>query len=136
MDSGTTEAAAPWRARAAMSTPMSEESAHITEPTVIRASAAVSTRRLPYMSPARPRTGVRTAPESRVAVTVQETAAADAPVSRGRSGRSGTTTVCMTAMRMPPDASTGMVSRSRSRGEGDIGTGWSIGAPAGGTVTR
>ena len=38
---------------------MSDDRAHITEPTVIRTRAAVSTLRLPYMSPARPSTGVK-----------------------------------------------------------------------------
>ncbi|TCR16434.1 hypothetical protein EV578_114185 [Streptomyces sp. BK205] len=131
IDSGTTEAAAPWRARAAMSTVMSDDSAHITEPTVIRTRDAVSTLRLPYMSPARPRTGVRTAPDSRVAVTIQETAAAEEWVSRGRSGSRGTTTVCMTAMSVPHIASTGTVGLALGpvpRG-GGIGPCWSIGAP-------
>ncbi len=46
-------------------------------------------------------------------MTIQETAPAEEWVSRGSDGSSGTTTVCMTAMRMPPNASTGTVSRSR-----------------------
>lgn len=131
IDSGTTAAAAPWRARAAMSTVMSDDRAHSTEPSVMRTRAPVSTLRLPYMSPARPSTGVRTAPARRVAVTIQETAPGEECVSRGRSGSRGTTTVCMTAMSVPHIASTGTVRRVRRpvpRG-GDIGPCWSIGAP-------
>ncbi len=102
MESGTTAEAAPWRARAAMRMPIWEVSAQITEPIARSANDSRRTRRLPYMSPARPRTGVRTAPERREAVTIQDTAAGEECVRRGRSGRRGITTVCMTAMRMPP----------------------------------
>ncbi len=114
IDRGTTAAAAPWSARAAISTRMSEVSAHSTDPAVISERARSSTRFLPYMSPARPSTGVSTAPARSVAVTVHDTAAAEDPVSRGRSGSSGTTAVCITAIRMPPYARTGTVSPARN----------------------
>lgn len=57
IDRGTTETAAPCSARAVMSSAMSAVSAQTTEPAVIRTRDNSSTRRLPYMSPARPRTG-------------------------------------------------------------------------------
>ncbi|GGZ96590.1 hypothetical protein GCM10010389_39830 [Streptomyces echinoruber] len=79
-------------------------------------------------------------------MTVQDTAPGDAPVSRGRSGSRGTTTVCMTAMRMPAKASTGRVNRPdvldvpeeadagagvRAGGGAGIGAGCSMGTPVG-----
>ena len=73
MPSGTTATAAPWSARPAISTGSRELMAQSSEPTTIDPSASSSTRRLPYMSPARPSNGVNTAPVSRVTVTSQLT---------------------------------------------------------------
>lgn len=106
MPSGTTAIAAPCRARPVISTPMCELTAQSTEPTTSTASEATSTRRLPYMSPTRPRTGVKTAPVRSVTVTSQLAAAGVAPVSSGMCGSSGTTIVCMTATTTPQNAST------------------------------
>ncbi|GGR45881.1 hypothetical protein GCM10010251_73730 [Streptomyces aurantiogriseus] len=79
---------------------------------------------------------MRTAPDSRDAVTVQETAPGEAPVRRGRSGSRGMTTVCMTAMRVPQYARTGMVRRARGRPVpvlgASIGAGDGMGTPAAG----
>lgn len=85
---------------------MCELTAQSTEPTTSTASEATSTRRLPYMSPTRPRTGVKTAPVRSVTVTSQLAAAGVAPVSSGMCGSSGTTIVCMTATTTPQNAST------------------------------
>ncbi|GAA1667900.1 hypothetical protein GCM10009745_07830 [Kribbella yunnanensis] len=63
------------------------------DPTTIELNATNNTRRLPYMSPARPSSGVNTAPVSSVTVNNQLTSAADLPVIPGNSGNSGTTIV-------------------------------------------
>ena len=114
MPSGTTAMAAPWRARPAISTPMWELTAHSTEPTTRTPSEATSTRRLPYMSPTRPSTGVNTAPVSRVTVTSQLAAAGVAPVSCGMCGSSGTTMVRMIATTTPQKARTPTAKRGWS----------------------
>lgn len=106
MPSGTTASAAPCRARPAMSTPICELTAHSTEPSTRTPREASSTRRLPYMSPTLPRTGVQIAPVSRVTVTSQLAVAGVAPVSWGMCGSSGTTRVCMTATTTPQKART------------------------------
>ncbi len=131
MPSGTTAIAAPCRARPVISTPMWELIAHRTEPTTSTPSEATSTRRLPYMSPTRPRTGVKTAPVRRVTVTSQLAAVGVAPVSSGMCGSSGTTIVCMTATTTPQKASTPTAKRGcgalTSGVAGAAGTGMSAG---------
>ncbi|MGY3682506.1 hypothetical protein ACVWXU_006129 [Streptomyces sp. TE33382] len=123
MPRGTTASAAPWRARPVISTPMCELTAHSTEPRTSTPSEATSTRRLPYMSPTRPSTGVNTAPVSSVTVTSQLAAAGVAPVSSGMCGSSGTTMVCMIATTTPQKART----PTAKRGWGAAVAGWSAG---------
>ncbi|GAA3156861.1 hypothetical protein GCM10020001_096100 [Nonomuraea salmonea] len=78
----------------------------MTEPATSMDMLISSTRRLPYMSPSRPITGVAAALASSVAVTAQAASAADAPSSVGSSGTSGITSVCISDTAIPLKAST------------------------------
>lgn len=78
----------------------------MTEPITIEARLIRSMRRLPYMSPSRPADGVATAPASSVAVTTQAVPVAGASRSRGSSGTSGITSVCISETTIPVRAST------------------------------
>lgn len=59
--------------------------------------ATTMSRRRPNMSERRAMIGVATAPESRVAVTSQETAPGVSPRTAGKRGTAGTTSVCWRA---------------------------------------
>jgi hypothetical protein len=74
-------------------------------------SAISSTRRLPYMSPARPSRGVKTAPVSSVTVISQLTSEAGLLVILGSSGRSGTTMVWLIDTSTPQKASAARIRR-------------------------
>jgi hypothetical protein len=106
MPSGMTPIAQPWRARPATIGARELLSALTTEPPTSRPRLSSRMRRLPYMSPSRPSTGVLTAPASSVAVIAQEVLPALACSRAGNSGISGTMRVCMSATTMPASAST------------------------------
>ena len=78
----------------------------------IELSAISSTRRLPYMSPARPSNGVNTAPVSSVTVISQLTSVAGLPVSPGSSGNNGTTSVWLIETSTPHDPRTASTART------------------------
>jgi len=73
-----------------------------------------SMRRLPYMSPSRPATGVATAADSRVAVITQDAFEAVVFSRLGSVPISGTTRVCMSAATMPARASTATMPPGRA----------------------
>lgn len=104
MPSGTTPMPRPWRPRPAIIGITEEDRAQTTEPRTSGTRETSSIRRLPYMSPSRPATGVETAAARRVAVMTQE--ALDAEVSKrvGSCAISGTTSVCVRAATMPAKA--------------------------------
>ncbi len=109
--SGTTATAAPWNARPTISTVRSLLLAQRNDPITIEDKAISRTRRLPYMSPARPSRGVNTAPVSNVTVISQLTSAAELLVIRGNSGSSGTTMVWLIETRTPQKASAARIRR-------------------------
>jgi len=111
MPSGTTATAAPWNARPTISTVRFALIAQSNEPMTIEDSAISSTRRLPYMSPARPSSGVNTAPVSSVTVISQLTSDAGLWVIPGSSGRSGTTMVWLIETSTPQNASAARIRR-------------------------
>ena len=73
-----------------------------TVPMVRVVSTAMRTRRLPTMSPRRPRIGVRTDADSRYAVMTQLVSAVEVPSSRLMVGSAGTTIDWSTAKARPP----------------------------------
>ncbi len=93
-----------------MMTPTIEpETAAITEPRIRIASSAITTRRLPYISPSRPEMGVATAATSSVMVTTQVVSSREAFSSCGSSACSGTTSVNMKEEHRPAKASTATI---------------------------
>ena len=92
-----------------------------TEPATSRARLTRSMRRLPYMSPSRPTTGVATAPASSVAVIAQMVSDALAFRSVGSWGISGITRVCISETTIPEKAST--ITTAVGRGGADAPTG-------------
>ncbi len=93
-----------------MMTPTIEpETAAITEPRIRIASSAITTRRLPYISPSRPEMGVATAATSSVMVTTQVVSSREAFSSWGSSACSGTTSVNMNEEHRPAKASTATI---------------------------
>ena len=66
-------------------------------------------RRLPYMSPSRPSTGLATAPVRNAAVATHDTLLTDVCSSSGRTGRSGNETVCVIETSAPQYPSTAMI---------------------------
>ena len=101
---------------------MSEVRAHSTEPTVISAEGRDQDAPLAVhvAGPAEDRGEDGAGQQG--AVTIQETAPAEDCRQPGQVGQQGTTTVCMTAMSMPPNARTGTVSRVRSPSRDAVST--------------
>jgi hypothetical protein len=110
MPSGITAPDRPCRARPATIGHSELVSAHITEPMIISTAQARRTRRLPYISPSRPKTGMPTAAASSVEVTAQDAFASLVCSSDGNSGRIGTSRVCISETTMPPAARTATIS--------------------------
>ncbi len=92
--SGKIAVAEPWSARATISRVSEVVLAASTEPATITTSTAIRVRFLPYWSPTRPSSGVKTAADSRVAVVTQLTPAELAWRSEPSSARIGMTWVC------------------------------------------
>lgn len=114
MPSGMTPAASPCRARPTIIGPTVSLSAASTEPTTSTPRLTSSMRRLPYMSPRRPMTGVATPPLSRVAVTTQAVRSAVESSRVGSCGTSGTMSVCMSETTIPENARIAMISPGRT----------------------
>lgn len=95
--SGKIAVAEPWSTRPTISRVSEVVVAAITEPTTITASTASSVRFLPYWSPTRPSSGVKTAAESSAAVVTQLTPAAPVCSCFCSRARIGTTWVCAMA---------------------------------------
>ncbi len=116
MPSGTMPIPIPWRHRPTIMGTTVDDRAHTTEPAISGTAHTSSMRRLPTMSPRRPKTGTQTAPTTSVAVITQ--AAFDALVSRifGSSAISGVTSVCMIAAVMPANASVATTPPARAEG--------------------
>jgi hypothetical protein len=106
MPNGITPAAAPCSTRPMIIGSRLDDRAATNEPATSRTRLNSSIRRLPYMSPRRPTTGVATALASSVAVITQVVSAGSAWRSSGSWGTSGITRVCMSETTMPPRAST------------------------------
>ncbi len=104
--SGMTPAARPCSARPVTIGSSVSLSAATVDPATSSTRLISSIRRLPYMSPSRPTTGVATAPASSVAVIAQVASALEVPSSEGSFGISGMTRVCISETTMPPRAST------------------------------
>jgi hypothetical protein len=123
MPIGMSAGANPCSARATIRTHSESLAAPSREPARSTSRETTIIRRLPYMSASRDRIGVATALVSRVTVTSQEALSMLVPSSRGKSGSSGTTSVCMSETAVPHSASTrtiGPARRVRSAG-GTVG---------------
>lgn len=133
MPSGTTPMPRPWRARPPIIGTTDEDRAQTTEPRTSGTSETSSMRRLPYMSPSRPATGVATAAASRVAVITQEAFDAEVSNSFGSSAISGTTRVWVSAATMPAKARMPTTAPGRAAG-GELSTGAAPSCPFGPVV--
>ncbi len=109
MPTGIRAEAKPWSVRPMMSHTKDPPTAAMTEPATMMARHTTIILRFPYMSALRDTMGVATALASRVAVTSQEASSAVTPRMRGKSGRSGTTSVCMRATTVPLRARTAVM---------------------------
>ncbi|MCY1221330.1 hypothetical protein D9M72_333820 [compost metagenome] len=99
----------PCSARPTMSQRKLPPTAATMEPATMMARQITIIFRLPYMSALRDTIGVATALESSVAVTSQEASSAVTPRIPGKSGRSGTTRVCISATTVPLSARTAVM---------------------------
>ena len=86
-----------------------------TEPATMMARHTTIILRLPYMSALRETIGVATALASKVDVTSQEASSALTPRIPGKSGRSGTTNVCISATTVPLRARTAVIAEADGR---------------------
>jgi hypothetical protein len=102
MDSGMIAPAAPCSARATISTPRFGASAASTVPASSRLRTTIRMRRLPTMSPRRPRIGVSTAADSRYALRIQDASPVVTPRSVPIVDNAGATSDCSTANDNPP----------------------------------
>ncbi|CAM5682704.1 hypothetical protein STENM36S_03872 [Streptomyces tendae] len=93
--SGKAAEPTPCTARAAISRASESDRAASRVPAAKTVRLAISTRRLPNMSPTRPSRAVATDAVSRNELSTQETAVVEASNSRWRSGSAGTTIVCI-----------------------------------------
>ena len=93
------------------------DSAEITEPTIMIARSRMRMRRLPYISPRRPLMGVLIAAASSVEVSTHDASAEVVSSSCGSSGITGVTSVCIKATIRPLKASVAMIALSLGRCE-------------------
>src|SRR5690606_13410791 len=101
MPSGMIGSPNPCRPRPSTSGSSDVEVAAMSEPTVSSAAHAISSRFGPYMSPSRPNIGVATQAVIKVAVMTHEALVGLVFSSRGSSGISGMTKVCINDTQMP-----------------------------------
>ncbi len=113
----------PCSARPTMSQRKLPPTAATMEPATMMARQITIIFRFPYMSALRDTIGVATALESRVAVTSQDASSAVTPRISGKSGRSGTTRVCISATTVPLSARTAVM----APGDRDLLRGWDMG---------
>jgi hypothetical protein len=105
--------ARPWSARPTSSNARDWASAPTSDPVASSVRLTSSMRRLPYMSPSRPTTGLATAPASRVTVATHEVALAEEPSRSGSTGSRGSTSVWVSDTAKPPSANTAMATPGR-----------------------
>ena len=105
---GMSAAANPCSARPAITVANVSPTATSTAPAVIVTRATTTIRRLPTMSANRDTIGVATAPLRIVIVTAHEAVVGLTPRMSGRSGISGTTSVCCSAASIPASERTVM----------------------------
>ncbi len=123
MPSGITAIDTPWNVRPTIIGTSVSLSAPITDPAISSTRLSSSIRRLPYMSPSRPTTGLATAPASRVAVIAQVASDGEEFSSLGSSGTIGMISVCISETVIPPSARTQTTAPERERPTPSTGTG-------------
>ena len=112
---GSVPAAQPCSIRPASKRVSDFATALSTDPQTSRARLPSSARRLPYMSPARPATGVLTAADSSVVVRVQPAAEGVVPSRRGSEGITGTGSTLISGTSAEQSASVQTILRAPGR---------------------